>query len=166
MKKVCTRCNEEKALTEFYRSGKESRCKTCAKSYTYSRLYPNSNAERGFKSSPERKATQARYREKNRERIRQKQREWVKNNLPKVLARTHKYQAAKLNATPKWLTQEHHKQIEILFIQAAELTKTTGIPHEVDHILPLCGKKVNGLHVPWNLQILPRSDNRRKHNKY
>lgn len=128
--------------------------------------YPNRNAERGQMSSPARKAAQARYREKHREKIRAAQRKWVKNNLPKVLAKTNKYQAAKHNATPKWLSKEHLKQIEAIYVEASRLTKETEIPHEVDHIVPVCGKIATGLHVPWNLQILKQSDNRRKHNKY
>ena len=162
--KICTKCSEIKPITEFYKNGKESACKSCYNLQVKLYLYPNQDAPRGQKSSEQRRATQARYREANREKIRAAQREWVKNNLPKVLARTHKYQAAKLHRTPNWLTFEQHKQIESVFKQAAELTKTVR-PHEVDHIIPLCGELVSGLHVPWNLQILPRAENRRKYNK-
>lgn len=162
--KLCSVCKTEKARTEYYRFDKDAECKECAKKRAKLYLYPNPDAPRGQKCSEQRRATQARYREKNRDKIRAGQRRYVRENLPKVLARTHKYQAQKLNATPKWLTAEHYKQIESIFIKASQLSKT-GTPYEVDHIIPLCGNNVSGLHVPWNLQILPRAENRRKHNK-
>lgn len=163
MTKLCTVCIKNKSIEDFYRP-KDGECKSCAKLRTKLYLYPNQDAPRGQKSTVQRRETQARYREKNREQIRAGQRRYVKENKAKVLARTHKYQAQKLNATPKWLTLDHYRQIEKIFIEAARLTIENG-PHEVDHIIPLCGENVCGLHVPWNLQIMPRAENRRKYNK-
>lgn len=63
-------------------------------------------------------------------------------------------------ATPKWLTEEDKKKIKALKQLAKELHKT------VDHIVPLQGKRVSGLHVPWNLQILSKEENSYKYNSY
>jgi len=48
---------------------------------------------------------------------------------------------------------------------ARYMTRITGLRHEVDHVYPLNGKNVNGLHRVSNLQILPWYLNRRKGNK-
>jgi hypothetical protein len=76
-----------------------------------------------------------------------------------------KRHADKLNATPKWLTPEHKSQIADIYEQAALAAQLTGVPHHVDHIEPLRGKDRIGLHVPWNLQILPAADNISKGNR-
>lgn len=73
---------------------------------------------------------------------------------------------AKTNlATPKWLTEDYKKEIEKIYKLCRETTKATGIKHEVDHIVPICGKTVSGLHVPWNLQIITKEQNGKKSNK-
>lgn len=77
-----------------------------------------------------------------------------------------KRKAAKLLRMPKWLTQFQKAQINNFYKKALLLTKNTGIPYEVDHIVPLRGKYVSGLHVPWNLQVILKSENRLKANKY
>jgi len=105
------------------------------------------------------------YMAENKEKLANKHRIWAKNNAGLVRAKTRRYQAAKLNATPSWLTAIHLAQIQEMYEIAIALEMQTGVPHHVDHIHPLQGKKLCGLHVPWNLQVLPWHDNIAKSNK-
>ena len=107
------------------------------------------------KNKEDRLAVQAKYRAKNKEKIAAKKANHRKENPGKINAWNAKRRAQKLKATPKWLTKEDYKIIAGFYIEAAKLTKETDISHHVDHIVPLQGKNVSGLHVPWNLQILP-----------
>lgn len=81
--------------------------------------------------------------------------------------------AQKLNATPRWLTDDHRAQIEAFYDEARRLTEATGVEHQVDHIVPLKAadpvtreRNACGLHVPWNLQVLTREENIAKLNGF
>ena len=67
---------------------------------------------------------------------------------------------------PKWLTADHKRQIKELYRLSVRLTKKTKIPHEVDHIYPLCGDLCSGLHVPWNMRVTTKHVNRVKNKSY
>ena len=68
-------------------------------------------------------------------------------------------------ATPKWLTAEHKMEIRLKYRLAIELSRRTGIRHAVDHIVPIQGEEVCGLHVPWNLGVITQEENLKKSNK-
>lgn len=61
-------------------------------------------------------------------------------------------------ATPSWLSTEDKLKIRNMYINCPK-------EHHVDHILPLKGQNISGLHVPWNLQWLPAKVNLSKGNK-
>lgn len=105
------------------------------------------------------------YRSLNIDKLRERGKKYRQSNRGKIAAHIAKRRAMKLNATPKWLTDEDYNQIKSFYIEAQRLTLETGIDHVVDHIHPLLNEFVCGLHVPWNLQILTKHENCSKGNK-
>lgn len=93
---------------------------------------------------------------------REAHRRWAAKYPAKALANVKRRREDFRHRVPKWLTKSHWKQINAFYLVAARKTKETGIPHCVDHIHPLRGKLLSGLHVPWNLQVLTVADNARK----
>lgn len=87
------------------------------------------------------------------------------NQIAKRMANLRKYQAAKLHRTPPWLTKEQLNSIELYYKTAKWVESVLGEPIHVDHVIPLQGKEVSGLHVPWNLQLLTARENIIKGNK-
>lgn len=92
-------------------------------------------------------------------------RNWRSNNKEKTRFYSFKYRSAKLFATPPWINADHEKQMALMYILAKSLESNTGKKFEVDHIIPLCGENFCGLNVPWNLRVIPASENRSKGNK-
>lgn len=104
--------------------------------------------------------------DKNPEKYKEMSRKWGKLNKDKKIALNNKRRAKKLNATPKWLTKSQLAEIADFYKQAKELEAIFfNRKFHVDHIIPLQGKNVCGLHVPWNLQILTAQENMKKRNK-
>jgi hypothetical protein len=102
----------------------------------------------------------------NREQDRAHKRKYIQNNKPKYAYYQSVRRARKLDATPAWLTALDLHNIEIEYKLAAWCSEVMGEEYHVDHIVPLQGKKVSGLHVPWNLRVIPASKNISKSNKF
>lgn len=102
------------------------------------------------------------------ERVRRKANEWYHANKHKLEVRADRArrcaerQRGLKQRTPAWADLEAIRKI---YIQAQRLSDETGIHHNVDHRIPLFGKKVSGLHVETNLRVIPAKENRSKGNK-
>lgn len=178
--KYCTTCNNN--------SKRNWTAKTFDHRKAYRLKYDEENREA-------RLATKRRYREANRLKIAQKYQEWCEKNkdkkseyfrkfkeknpewkkaydleyaalnLDKINAIGARRHAAKMGACPPWLKGELRKQVDAMYAECRRITAETGIEHHVDHIVPLQGDNVCGLHLPWNLRIIPASENQAKGNK-
>lgn len=91
---------------------------------------------------------------------------WKLKNPHKVQADGVKRRTSELQRTPKWLTKEDLWLVEEIYDLAILRSSLHGFSWHVDHIIPLQGELVSGLHVPTNLQVIPWLDNIKKANKY
>jgi 5-methylcytosine-specific restriction endonuclease McrA len=188
----CQTCNIEKPKAEMIPTGVYAlrKCRECGKieakrkkrewvlANTHKlQAYYQKNKEHLIKVNNIRKN---KYRQQNREDYLKKNHQYYLDNKEKILAKNKKYRdenkgaknaltakrrALKKKATPAWLTEFDYNYIKHVYIQARALTDLTKEVHEVDHIIPLQSNLVCGLHVPWNLQILTKSENSSKGNR-
>jgi hypothetical protein len=91
---------------------------------------------------------------------------WKANNKTQVRADTKARRRKHRDATPLWLTRKQKSEIRQLYQIAITMTQTTGEQYVVDHIVPLRGEFVCGLHVPWNLRVITQDENLKKSNKH
>lgn len=97
------------------------------------------------------------------EHVKEIKRKSAHKHKAKNLAHVRVRQTRKLQACPAWANLSKMKQI---YAQARRLSDIIGIKYEVDHIVPLKNPLVCGLHIPVNLQIIPKWQNVAKSNKF
>lgn len=120
----------------------------------HKKLYKN-NKEKILKN-------RKKYRKENRIIIAERLKRWGQKNKAKRNASARERQLRKKKACPNWVKPE---EILPFYEEARRLTEETGMKHHVDHIIPLKGENVRGLHVPWNLRVISAKENIRKSNR-
>jgi len=91
--------------------------------------------------------------------------EYYNKNRKRYIAAARLRRICTEEAMPTWLTKKHHEQIQQIYDHARECSLLTGDEYVVDHVIPIKGRSVCGLHVPWNLQVLPSDVNDSKGNR-
>jgi len=162
MKKNCKTCLIEKPVSEFYKQstrgsyGVRGSCKICDN--VKKKQYRASLGEKLI----ERKKLE--YQKNKQTRLTQK-RIYRQENKGKINALVAMRKKVIRQRTPKWLTADDRWIIRETYELAALRTKMFGFSWHVDHVIPLQGKSVSGLHVPENLKVIPGVENIKKKNK-
>ena len=181
LRKACTRCREEKPLDHFTKraaakSGLDPWCRPCRAAYHQENKarasaqrrerYANNRESELAQKAEYRAANKdtirevnARYRAKNKDREAEYRAQWQRSNPGKVRASCSKRRAAKLQRTPAWA---NGRVIQALYAFAKWLEDVSGASCQVDHIVPLQGATVSGLHCEANLRVILATDNKRK----
>ena len=191
--KTCTKCGETKPLDCFSRDkskpdGLRTQCKLCRSAVDAANYQANrgrrlaqvaaykaqdpDRIKRGNAASYRRRkhirqVTQQQYYERNRDRVKQRTAAHYKRNLvalrPYFAQAAAKRRARKHHATPLWANTA---LIALYYATRQYLTEDTGFDWHVDHIVPLQGRNVCGLHVHFNLRVIPAKDNLSKSNHF
>lgn len=164
--KTCTKCKIDKPF-EFFgvhsgnKDGYQYQCRPCRKESC-----ADSFKRKSKELKEQQKSRTNLWKQLNPEKVKAYRKEYRSKNQSKFTALERKRYASKLQRTPKWLTEFDYLYMECLYQVAAMRTKESGQEWHVDHIVPLQGKTVSGLHVPSNLQVIPATENLRKKNTY
>ena len=149
----CRACEAYKPGEDFYRTPDGTMCMPC-------------------------RACKKEWREQNKEHLRQYLYDWREKEadkykavcarhrakfLPRKLIRNREREIHENRARPKWADRE---KIDAIYALAKTVTELSGVPHHVDHEIPLHGKLVSGLHVETNLRVIQATDNLKKFNKF
>lgn len=105
------------------------------------------------------------YYEANRTYLAEKRKEYRVKNAAQINASNRYRRLSKLQRTPHWLTRDDLWLMQEAYLLAKLRTQLFGFEWHVDHIIPLRGRMVSGLHTPLNLQVIPGVENCRKSNR-
>lgn len=161
MAKHCKYCDTTKPLDQFHKrsgtkDGLQYYCKSC-KTAMFKNWYA--------KNKDVHHERYKQFKENNPEWAYEYHHNYRINNLDMYTKIAAKRRAVKLSATPSWLTEDDDFIFNEVYTMRNLRSEATGVEHHVDHIIPLQGENVCGLHVWWNLQLLPASENISKSNK-
>lgn len=181
--KSCVECNREKtkrhagATAEWREKNRGRNLAKMRERYENNKEEYKAKAKKWNKANPEKLAEAKREWRRSEKGLEQNRRDYQNNNEA-YTARIEKWKAAnpdkvremcrtrqarQLQAMPAWADRE---AIKAKYAEACMLEEEDGIPRHVDHVIPLQGKNVCGLHVETNLEVKTATENLRKHNRF
>lgn len=185
--KICSKCNTLKPIKDFHKrsklkSGYRSECKDCG--CARRRKYHSDNHDKSIQSNID-------WKQKNKEKVREYSKKYLKNNKESLALKKKEYNIRSVEkrrdyrlknkdrytmhkATRRFLEKAssvyNDEFNQFLMEECYSLSRLrsdiTGIKWHVDHVIPLNGKNVCGLHVGINLRVIPAIENLRKSNSY
>jgi len=178
---TCVKCGS----SEFEKNGRYSRCTPCRKAYKAEYIPPTKQpynpeskrryykknvarliaaaSARYYANKDVKRAYDAKRREEKRHLYRAASKRWSANHPGLKNADTQTRRAKLANRSPRWANKFFIAEIYDL---AALRTKATGFRWVVDHVIPLRGRTVSGLHVETNLRVIPETLNLSKSNHF
>ena len=171
--KECNTCHLSLPFLDFHKmkASKDrhsNKCKICAKKYSdanKSRI--SENGKKWREENKEKHALRCKqWKLDNAETHKQQKKESRQRNSSTANANNQRKIASQKERTPSWLTTKDLLIIKEFYKMVKEKTKATGVKYHVDHIIPLQGTNVSGLHCPSNLQVLTATENCMKSNKF
>lgn len=165
--KVCASCKEEKGVSLYNKDrarkdGLYLYCKPCLRAKRQASDYSKTYYQDNKAAARERLRV---WQSRNRDKTRESCRKYYAENRESEIVRAINKRQERLGRTIS-LTPDQKQQIRDFYWLAKDLQAVSGEVYHVDHIVPLQGKNVCGLHVPWNLQVLPADINLSKGNRY
>ena len=150
--KTCSHCNKELPVSAFLMRNRKRKDGSSYRQINYICKTCKNNKAAVHRATPKGKATTKAYRQSPAGKASRKREHAIRERRNKL-------------ATPKWLTKEQKKKIVDIYEDMRRYRDTTGEEYHVDHIIPIRGKNVCGLHVPWNLRVIKAFDNMSKGNE-
>ena len=157
--RTCNTCNIEKSVESFtadkrLKVGVRAVCKECHSAYY--KKYNKDNKVEANKKSRE-------YYNKHKDRLAVLKKDYTKDNLAHFNSYNALRRANKIKATPSWAD---HDAVKRLYIVSRFMKDKLGENYHVDHMIPLNGENICGLHCETNLQLMPALENMSKGNSF
>lgn len=170
----CSTCLQTKPVSNFdkassSKTGYRLQCKSCRHDrHQVFKDAINQRMRERRANDPEIAAKEESWRQKNMHSVLANRVRYRSENRGRRAAWQNKRRAAKIQATPKWADEEYIEDLYVNCREAESIFEAAGIDvkFQVDHIVPLQGRNVCGLHVENNMQILTADENAKKHNSF
>lgn len=163
---ICIEC-VRLAGVDRYKNDRDAQYAAWRKWYEANKEVHHARSRRWQRENADRvKETAKAWEAANPDKVRQKRKNYIARHPDRATAMAVASVAKRAKRVPQWLSPDDKWMLREAYALAKLRTELFGFVWEVDHVLPLRGTLVSGLHVPTNIQVIPKALNRAKRNVY